>query len=210
MRSATVLFAGLLVIASALCFAANPPIPDPDTATPPSTRLLQTLKHALDSDQLLQGAFFSDENLKTFFDASSIQWFMKDDDPPRIGKIVIIKSALVPKADIRASSLFVPGASKARLVSISIKGVPLTQDEVIAVFGTPVAWSRRVDPHGDSIPLPLHFGDVQGPLQTPWDGTVKKGASFSTVPNGSVNGILVVAIGPDGGSNPHPGPVEGR
>ena len=101
MRSATVWFAGLIAIASALCFAANPPFPDPDTATPPSTRLLQTLKHALDSDQLLQRAFFSDENLKTFFDASSIQWFIKDDDPPRIGKIVIIKSALVPKADIR-------------------------------------------------------------------------------------------------------------
>jgi hypothetical protein len=197
MRSAAVRFAGLMAIASALCCAADAPSLDPDTATPPSTRLLQTLKHVLDSDQLLQEAFFSDENLRTVFDATSIQWFMKDDDPPHIGKIVIIKSALVPEADIRVSSLFVRGSGKPRRVSIVIRGIHLTQKEVIAVFGPPVTWTRRVDPHGDSIPLPLHFGDVEGVLRTPWDGTVKKGASFSAVPDGSVDGIAVVAIGPD-------------
>ena len=218
--SAAIAVLGTLIasyaIASALGFAADPPSPDPETATPPSTRLLQTLKHALDSDQLLEGAFFSDENLKTFFNATSIQWFIKDDDPPRIGKIVIVRSPLVPDADIRVSSLVVPGSSKsgpqARGVTISIaRGVHLTQNEVISVFGTPNVWTRRGDPHGDSIPLPLHFGDEMGPPQPRWDGTLKKGASFATVPDGTVDGILIFAIGPAGGAKPqHPGPVTGQ
>jgi hypothetical protein len=175
----------------------TPPQLDPETVIPTATRLLQTLKQALDSDQLLQEAFFSDENLKSLFDATSIQWFTKDDDPPRIGKIVIIKSALLPGYDIRVSSLFVPGASQARRVLIAVGHVRLTREEVIAVFGAPVAWTRGTDPHGASIPLPLHFGDVEGVTKTPWDGTVKKGASFSIGRDGSVNSIMIVAIGPE-------------
>jgi hypothetical protein len=205
MRSATVSFATLIAIANTLCFAAEPPSLDPDVAAAPSTRLLQTLKHAMDSDQFLQELFFSDENLKTFFDATSIRWFIKDGDRPYVGRISAIRSALLPEADIRASSLFVPGASNARSVSIAITGVPLTQDEVIAVFGTPVAWTRRGDPHGDRIPLPLHFGDADGPpIQKHWDGVAKKGASFSVAHNGSVNGILMWAIGPVGDAKPQP------
>jgi hypothetical protein len=156
----------------------------------------------MDSDQFLQEPFFSDENLKTFFDATSIHWSIKDGDPPHVGKVAMIKSALMPAADIRASSLFVPGASEARSVTIAIKGVPLTQEQVVAVFGTPVAWSRRGDPHGDRIPLPLHFGDVDGALQRPWNGAEKKGASFSIARDGSVNGILILATGPVGGEKP--------
>jgi hypothetical protein len=195
MRSAIVPFASLIAIASALCFAAEPPSLDPDTAAPRSTRLLQTLKHAMDSDQFLQELFFSDENLKTFFDATSIHWFIKDDDFPHVGRIAMIRSALMPESDIRASSLFVPGASKARSVSIAIHGIPLTQEQVIAVFGMPVAWARPGDPHGDRIPLPLHFGDAW-PLQKTWDGVARKAASFSIAHDGSVNGIQVLVIGP--------------
>ena len=179
-----------------------PALLDPETAVSPSaTRLLQTLKHALDSDQLLRQAFVSEDNLKSFFDATSIQWVMKDDDPPHIGKIVIIKSALLPGYDLRVSSLFVPGASHARRILIAIGHVRLTREEVIAVFGTPVAWTRDIDPHGDRIPLPLHFGDVEGVTKTPWDGTQKKGASFSIGRDGSVNGIMIVAIGPENQSS---------
>ena len=208
MRFGTLPFASLIAIASAaLSFAAEPPSLDPDTAAPPSTRLLQTLKHAMDSDQFLQERFFSDENLKTFFDATSIHWFIKDDDFPHVGRISVIKSALIPEADIRASSLIVPGASKARSVSIAIRGVPLTQEQVIAVFGTPVAWTRPGDPHGDRIPLPLHFGDAW-PLQKTWDGVARKAASFSIAHDGSVNGIQILAIGPVDSAKPRPG-LEG-
>jgi hypothetical protein len=209
MRSATILFVGLIATAPVSCFASGPPLVGPDTATPPSTVFLQTLKHALDGDQLLQEAFFSDDNLKTFFDATSVQWFIKDDDPPRIGKIAIVRSALAPDADIRVSSLFVPGTGKtdpqAKQVYISIvRGVHLTQNEVIGVFGTPNVWTRRVDPHGDTIPMPLHFGDELGLPRPRWDGTLKKGASFSTARDGTVNGILIFAIGPSGASKPNP------
>jgi hypothetical protein len=207
MKRRTFVLAGTAACAS-LCLAVESPSLAPESASPPSTQLLPRLKHALDSDQLLQESFFTDENLKTFFDATSIQWFNKDDDPPHIGKVVIVKSALLPKADIRVSSLFLLGAGKvdpgARRISISMVHVRLTQDEVIAVFGTPVAWTRHFDPHGDSIPLPLHFGDVEGTAQRAWDGTTKKGASFSAVPDGSVDGILVMALGHVDGAAPHP------
>jgi hypothetical protein len=205
MRSATVFFATLIAVASSLCFAAEPPLFDPDAAAAPSTRLLKTLKHAMDSDQFLQEQFFSGENLKTFFDATYIRWFIKDDDRPYVGRISAIRSALLPEADIRASSILVPGVSNARSVTISITRVPLTQNEVIAVFGTPVAWTRRGDPHGNRIPLPLHFGDADGPpILKHWDGVAKKGASFSVAHDGSVNGILMWAIGPVGGAKPQP------
>jgi hypothetical protein len=197
----------VIAIAGMLCFAADPPSPDLDTSNRPSTRLLQILKHGLDSDQFLREGFFSDENLKSFFDATSIQWFIRDDDAPHIGRIAIIRSAIVPEADIRASCLFVPGVPNARKALIAIKGVPLTKEQVVAVFGTPVAWSRRVDPHGDRIPLPLHFGDLEDSPQTHWDGVARKGASFSTARDGSVNGILIVAIGP-GGAEPPQGRVD--
>jgi hypothetical protein len=198
MKSATVALSGLIAIVSSVCFAQAPPSLPTETSISPSTHLLEILKQGLDNDQLLQKAFFSDESLKTFFAATSIHWFIKDGDPPHVGKIAAIKTALIPAADIRASSLFVPGAPKARSISIAIKGVPLTQEEVIAVFGTPVVWNRKGDPHGDRIPLPLHFGDVEGPVRRPWDGTATKGASFSIAHDGSVNGILILATGYEG------------
>lgn len=208
MRSATVRCVGLIAIAAASSVVADPPSVGPDTAAPPSTVFLQRLKHAIDGDQLLQDTFFSEENLKTFFDATSVQWFIKDDDPPRIGKIVIVKSALMPEADIRAWSHFVPNTAKGgpqgKRVAIHVRGVRLTQKEVIAVFGTPNVWTRSGDPHGDRIPLPLHFGDEMDFSIPSWDGTLKKGASFSTAGDGSVNGILLMATGPVGGATPDP------
>lgn len=209
MRSATVRCVGLIAVAAASWVAADPSSVGPDAATPPSTIFLQRLKHALNSDQLLQDTFFSHDNLKTFFDATSVQWFIKDDDSPHIGKIVIIRSALLPEADIRVSSLFWPGASKTgpqgKRVTISIvRGVHLTQDEVIAVFGKPNVWTRSVDPQGERIPLPLHFGDEMWPPRARWDGALKKAASFSIARDGSVNGILIMAHGPVGGVTPHP------
>jgi hypothetical protein len=198
MKSATAPFAGLIAIVSSACFALTSPSLAAEPSLSPSTHLLEILKQVLDSDQLLQKVFFSDESLKTVFDATSIHWFIQDGDPPHVGRIAAIKTALIPTADIRASSLFVTGAPKARSISIAIKGVPLTKEDVIAVFGTPVAWSRQGDPHGDRIPLPLHFGDVEGPMRRPWNGTATKGASFSIAHDGSVNGILILATGYEG------------
>jgi hypothetical protein len=196
MRPAAIFFAALVVIAPVLLTVAGQSTNDTDTSTSPSTHLLQVLKHALDSDQLLQENFVSDENLQMLFDATSVEWFLKDDTPPHVGRIAIIRSAFVPKGDIRVSSLSVTGASpQVRSVSIAIKGVPLTQDEVISVFGTPVPWTRRIDPHGDRIPLPLHFGNVDEVVQRPWGGAPKKGASFSIARDGTVDGFMILAIG---------------
>jgi hypothetical protein len=195
-RCAAISLLALMAFASSLCFTADHPALDLATATSPSTRLLEILKQALDNDQLLQESFFSEDNLKTFFDATSIQWLVKQGDRFNVGKVARIQIALIPAADIRASSLFVPGAPVARSISIHIHGVPLSREEVIAVFGMPVAWSRKAGSHADRIPLPLHFGDVEGVLKRPWDGIPAKGASFSVAHDGSINGIMILAIGP--------------
>jgi len=198
-------FAGLIAAASTLCFAADPPSPAPDTI-PPSTRLLQVLKRALDGNEFLQEQFCSDENLKSLFEATSIQWAVKEDDPPHIGRMAIIRSALVPEADIRASSLFVPGASTARRVYIAINRVRLTREQVIAVFGTPVEWTGRASPRGDHIPLALRYGVLEETPQAHWDGVARTGASFSVARDGAVSGIIIVATGPYVAAKPPPGP----
>ena len=77
----------------------------------------------------------------------------------------------------------------------------MTQKEVTDIFGIPIRWTRQFDPEGKRIPLPLHFGDSEGALRRPWDGKIHKGASFSVAHDGSINGILILVIGPSGGES---------
>jgi hypothetical protein len=199
MRSAALASLALLAFVRASQLAADEPATTPEQ---PSARLLQTLKHALDSDELLQADFVTEERLKSFLEATSAEPFIKDNDAPHIGTIIVLKSPLAPLGYVRVTSLLVPGAKETRSVSLVVDHVSLTADQVIAVFGPPVRWTREADPEGKRIPLPLHFGDPTGAAKSAlhWDGTPRKGASFAVAADGSITSIMMMAIGPVGGT----------
>lgn len=170
-----------------------------DTPPSPSVELLQRLKQAYDNSDFLRESFYSEESLKSFFNASAIHWPVKDGERPYVGKIAIIATSLIPDADIRVSRLVKRdprGNPAGTAFFINILKIRLTQADVTAVFGTPREWTRPYDPKGERITKPVHYGDDLDWLLHPpaGAGVTRRAASFSVAKDGTVNSISLAGF----------------
>jgi hypothetical protein len=186
--------ASLLLI---LCASASDAFAD--TPPSPSVELFQRLKQVYDNGRFLQEAFYSEENLKSFFDASSLDWVIKEGDPPHVGRIAVIRSRLMPDADIRVSRLIRPvgkGNPAGTSVIINVLQIARTQAEVEAVFGTPNEWTRRHDSKGERTAKTFYYGDDLDWLlhPPPGAGVTRKTVSFSTFDDGSVRRMSLMGF----------------
>jgi hypothetical protein len=190
MRFATVLILALL--ASRGLQAAHAADIQTDATAAATTGLLKSLKQALDTEEFFKDAFWTDDNLKHFFNAPSIEWLNKDDKPP-LGQVARLKSASLAAADIQISHLVYPKDTghgpQMRFCLILVKGLALTKDQVTTAFGTLPA-------PGPSEPGTLQYGDPPA-SHSRWDGVSRKGVTFTLGTDGSVRLMVSNGVRPN-------------